>query len=553
MIHIYNQDNTLLCECVFRENTSIEQLVKDTLGKIPEDVYSCRIRNHNLALSDICEDGDKITLYGLSDSYASTVYQTSLCFLYIKAVHDVLGTDIPVRIANTLSSGFLTKLRKVTVSEEDIEKITARMKELVALDLPILCHKVGREELIAFLKKQGHEEQLELVLSSEEVDSAYICQLEEEEQSFYVPMVPSTGYLQSFECVHYKNAIILRYPSARKQGKIPPFEEQPLIYNAFSEATRWDRIMGVHYACDLNDRIKAGGSEDLILMSEALHEKRIAEIAQAIKIQNKRIVLIAGPSSSGKTSFAKRLCIQLRVIGLRPLYLGTDDYFFNDEDSPVLENGEKDWESIRAVDTELFASNMNDLLRGKKVDLPTFDFIQHRKVFGQRITTIDSSQPIVIEGIHGLNPKLTEGIDDNEKFKIYVSPLIQVRIDIYNRIPNSDLRCLRRIIRDHQFRDHSAENTLLRWKSVRDGEEVNIFPYTELADEYFNSCCIYEPAVTKKYAAKLLKQISDDSPAYGEAQRLLNLLKAFVPMEDDSAVPNNSLIREFIGGSVLVH
>ncbi|MDO5439569.1 MAG: hypothetical protein Q4F09_06070, partial [Erysipelotrichaceae bacterium] len=516
-------------------------------------VYSCRIRNHNLALSDVCEDGDEITLYGLSDSYASTVYQTSLCFLYIKAVHDVLGTDIPVRIANTLSSGFLTKVRKVNVSEEDLEKITARMKELVALDLPVLCRKVGREELIAFLKKQGHEEQLQLVLSSEEVDSAYICQLEEEEQSFYVPMVPSTGYLQSFECVRYKNAIILRYPSAHKQGRIPPFEEQPLIYNAFSEATRWDRIMGIHYACDLNDKIKAGGSEDLILMSEALHEKRIAEIAQAIKIQNKRIILIAGPSSSGKTSFAKRLCIQLRVIGLRPLYLGTDDYFFNDEDSPLLENGEKDWESIRAVDTELFTSNMNDLLQGKKVDLPTFDFKLHRKVFGQRITTIDSSQPIVIEGIHGLNPKLTEGIDDNEKFKIYVSPLIQVRIDIYNRIPNSDLRCLRRIIRDHQFRDHSAENTLLHWKSVRDGEEVNIFPYTELADEYFNSCCIYEPAVNKKYAAKLLKQISDDSPAYGEAQRLLNLLKAFVAMEDDSAVPNNSLIREFIGGSVLVH
>ena len=553
MIKIFNKDGTPLCECAFREHTSIEQLVKDAAGAMPENIYSCRIGNHKHGLTDFAEDGDEITLCGMNDPMGSLAYQTSLCFLYIKAVHDILGTDIPVRIANTLNNGLLTKVRKVTVSEEDLQKITARMKELVALDLPIRSRKVGREELIAFLKENERSEQLDLVLSSEEVDSAYIYQLEDEKQSFYFPMVPSTGYLKLFECVRYKNAIILRYPSSRSQGKIPPFEEQPLIYNAFSEATRWDRIMGVHYACDLNNRIRAGGSEDLILMSEALHEKRIAEIAQAIKIKNKRIILIAGPSSSGKTSFAKRLCIQLRVIGLRPLYLGTDDYFHNDDETPLLENGEKDWESIRAVDTELFTSNMNELLLGHKVDLPTFDFKLHRKVFGQRITTIDSSQPIVIEGIHGLNPQLTEGIDDSEKYKIYVSPLIQVRIDIYNRIPNSDLRCLRRIIRDNQFRDHTAEETLLRWKSVRDGEEVNIFPYTELADEYFNSCCIYEPAVNKRYAAKLLKQITDESPAYGEAQRLLQLLKAFVPMEDDSAVPNNSLIREFIGGSVLVH
>ena len=553
MIQICKQDGTLLCECAYRKDASVEQLVKDTLGKMLEHIFSCRVGNHKLALTDTVNDGDRVVLCDLTDPFASVVYQTSLCFLYIKAVHDVLGTDIPVRIANTLNNGLLTKVRKVTVSEEDLQKIVARMKELVALDLPIAHKKVGREELISFLRENGHNDQLDLVLSSEEIDSAYVFQLEEEKQSFFFPLVPSTGYLWLFECVRYKNAVILRYPSSRSLEKIPPFEEQPLIYNAFSEATRWDRIMGVHYACDLNNKIRAGESQDLILMSEALHEKRIAEIAQAIKIQNKRIVLIAGPSSSGKTSFAKRLCIQLRVIGLRPLYLGTDDYFFDEKDTPLLENGEADWESIRAVDTTLFTSNMNDLLQGKKVDLPTFDFKLHRKVFGQRITAIDSSQPIVIEGIHGLNPQLTEGIDDSEKFKIYISPLIQVRIDIYNRIPNSDLRCLRRIIRDNQFRDHTAENTLLRWKSVRDGEEVNIFPYTELADEYFNSCCIYEPAVNKRYATALLKEIKDDSPAYGEAQRLLQLLKAFVPMEDDSAVPNNSLIREFIGGSILVH
>ena len=553
MIKIYDYSEQLLCACPYKKNTSVEQYLKTNLSAVPSLIYACKINNHNYTLTHSPKDGDKVILCDNRDPYAFMSYQISLSFLYIKAVHDVLGADTPVEIANSLSKGLLTKIKKGNITQEVIQEITDRMRALVEQDLPFSRKKMNRERLIAFLKKNNRKEQLELVLGNPDIKKALVYQLEDEREVFYHSLVPSTSYLKYFECIRYKNAVILRFPRVHNRDTIKPFEPQPLIYSAFSEANRWDKIMGIHYASDLNRKINNGGSQDLILMSEALHEKRIAEIAQAIKLGNKRIILIAGPSSSGKTSFAKRLCIQLRVLGLRPLYLGTDDYFFDDEDTPLLENGEKDWESIRAVDIQLFTTNMNDLLNGKKVDLPTFDFKLHRKVFGKRITGIDANQPIVIEGIHGLNPELTKGIDDLEKYKIYISPLIQVNIDSHTRIPNSDLRCLRRIIRDHQFRDHTAENTLLRWSSVRSGEEKNIFPYTELADDYFNSCCLYELAVNKKYAAKLLEKIDDGSPAYGEAQRLLNFLKCFVAIENDSVVPNNSIIREFIGGSVLVH
>ena len=268
--------------------------------------------------------------------------------------------------------------------------------------------------------------------------------------------------------------------------------------------------------------------------------------------RKKRIVLIAGPSSSGKTTFARRLCIQLKVNGLNPLYLGTDDYFVERTNTPLDEYGEHDYENLGAVDIELFNSNMNDLLAGREVDLPEFDFMEGKKTFGKRITKIKQTQPIVIEGIHALNGDLTPYIDDGEKFRIYISPFTQLNIDRHNRIPTTDARMLRRLVRDYQYRGHSAQSTISSWPKVRAGEDKNIFPYNDQADVLFNSVHIYELAVLKKYAEPLLKDIKEDEPEYSEAVRMLKFLRFFRTIEDDSIIVNNSIIREFIGGSIFV-
>ena len=290
----------------------------------------------------------------------------------------------------------------------------------------------------------------------------------------------------------------------------------------------------------------------MILLCEALHEKKIAEMADMITEQRKRIILIAGPSSSGKTTTAKRLCIQLRVNGLEPLYMGTDDYFVERSDTPLDENGKPNYEDIEALDTELFNRNMNDLLSGKVVDMPEFDFLTGEKRFGRRLTSIRSDQPIVIEGIHALNGKLTEFIDDSQKFRIYVSPFTQLNIDSHNRVPTTDARILRRIVRDYKYRNKSAAGNIDQWTQVRAGEDKNIFPFNGEADVVFNTALAYELAVLKKYVETLLEEIDDSQPEYSEAVRLLKLTRFFDSIEDESAIPNNSIIREFIGGSVFV-
>ena len=318
------------------------------------------------------------------------------------------------------------------------------------------------------------------------------------------------------------------------------------------EAKRWQKLLDVIYMPDLNEKVVAGEAKDLILLSEALHEKKIAEMADVITKEKKRIVLIAGPSSSGKTTTAKRLSVQLRVNGLEPLYLGTDDYFVERSQTPRDENGNPNYEGLDALDIELFNSNMNDLLAGKEVDLPEFDFVSGKKMFGKRITSIRKDQPIIIEGIHALNGKLTELIDDDEKYRIYISPFTQLNIDMHNRVPTTDARMLRRMVRDFKYRNRSAAGTIAQWHQVRAGEDKNIFPFNGEADVVFNTVLVYELAILKKYAEPLLQQIGENEPEYDEAQRLLNFIQPFEIIEDESAIPNNSILREFIGGSVFV-
>lgn len=536
----------------YQKGITAEEIAFSLKDRLVHDILSCRINNVNQRLDQPIIENCSLDLLDQSNPYANLVYQASLTLLYIKAIHDVLGPKTRVSINNSLSRGLFTNIHVSSISEEDCRKIAERMQEMVDADEPVYEAVMNREEAIAFLEEKKDNDTKKLFESAPDLNEAYLCTLDNEQLPFYLHLVPSCGYLKRFEIRKYRSGVLLRFPHHRDPANIPVYEEQKILYEAFSEETHWERLCGVNNAYELNQCVRSRKAQDLILLSEALHEKKIAEIADRIHQSGRRIILIAGPSSSGKTSFAKRLCIQLRVIGIHPLYLGTDDYFVNRDDMEVDEKGNRDYESLSAVDTKLFADQMNDLLSGKKVDIPEFDFINGVKIFGRRITSIRHDQLIVIEGIHALNPELSKGIDEKDKFRIYISPLTQLNIDIHHRIPTTDARLFRRLVRDHRTRGRSAATTIHDWPAVRHGEDDNIFPYNSQADAFFNSQCIYELAVLKKYAEPLLSQITPEQPEYAEAQRYLEYLKFFIPLEDEAAIPCNSLIREFIGGSVLV-
>ena len=533
--------------------TSVKEIADDLADRLPYTVIAAKVDNHIEDLDFVLEEPCKVELLDMRTQAANLIYQYSLSLMYLKAVKDVLGDDVRVEIQNSLNKGLYTEIKtKEPVTEEQVQAVENRMREMVDADLPFIKTVVDREEAIRIIKEDGREEKLRLLSENLGIEKVKFYTLDGYRNFFYGLMAPSTGYIKYFQLMKYRRGVLLRFPHPSAPDRIPDYVDEVKLYQAFGEQTRWDALLGVNYVADLNDKIESGEYKELIQLSEALHEKKIAEIADMIKTQKKRLVLIAGPSSSGKTTFARRLCIQLRVNALRPLYMGTDDYFVEREDTPVDEKGEKDFENLDALDIDLFNRNMNDLLAGKKVDLPEFDFMTGHKVFGKRITSIDPSQPIVIEGIHGLNGKLTEFIPDEEKFKIYISPLTQLNIDMHNRIPTTDERMLRRMVRDYLYRGHSAQSTINQWPKVRAGEDRNIFPYNGEDDVLVNSYHVYEISVLKKYAEPLLRKIAPDEEEYAEAVRMLKFLRFFRTIEDDSIIVNNSIIREFIGGSIFV-
>ena len=532
------------------KNTTIAELLQEV--NTEHHIYATLINHKHVHFSECVHDQDVIQLQDIRASYGNTCYQSTLTLLYLKAIHDVMGKNVTVTIANSLSKGLFTVIHAGNVTDDLAKEIEERMHELVEENLEIREEYVDRDTAIELLKDAKDKKSIDLLKTASDLKNVYVIALADEKMMTFVHALPSTSYVPFFEVRRYRNGLLLRFPHPNFPDQIPPYEEQKLLYDAFSEETQWEKLLKVSFASDLNRMIEKNESKDLIMLSEALHEKKIAMIAEQIQSAKKRIILIAGPSSSGKTTFAKRLCIQLKVIGLNPLYLGTDDYFVNRDEMIPDENGKLDFEALEAVDLHLFETQMNALLHGEKVDLPEFDFITGKKVFGKRITSIDASQPIVIEGIHGLNPQLTEGIDDSEKFKIYISPLTQINLDAHHRIPTTDARMLRRMVRDNRTRGRDGAVTISSWPSVRHGEEKYIFPFNKEADVFFNSQCVYELAVLKKYATPLLEKVQPNQAEYAEAQRMLQFLSCFASIDDDSIIANNSIIREFIGGSILV-
>ena len=510
-----------------------------------------RMDNKYVSLMTKITQPCRIELLDIRSHVGRLVYQHGMIMIYLKAIEETMGrTKVEVQYA--LSKGLYTEINDgEEVSDAELAAIEKKMNEIVEKNMSFIKVTADRKSYGMVLDAAGLTEKKRLFEHAKDMKQFVFYSLEGFNNFFYGNMVPSTSYITGFSVRRYRRGVLLALPQERDGSGLRYIDDRKL-YSAFMQTKQWQRLLGVPFVLDLNNKIREGKSKEMIQLSEALHEQNIIELAQRIIKEKKRIILISGPSSSGKTTFARRLCIQLKVNGKNPLYLGTDDYFLNRDETPLDEKGEKDYESLAAVDIALFNSDMNDLLEGKEVDLPTFDFMEGKKVFGERKTKIASDDPIVIEGIHALNGKLTPEIDDIEKFKIYISPLTQLNIDNHNRISITDSRMLRRIVRDHQFRGHSAKATIKSWPSVRAGENKNVFPFNGEADAFINTMHIYEIGVLKKYAMPLLKDIGPDEEEYAEAQRLMQFLEFFQVIEEDHYIVNNSILREFIGGSVFV-
>lgn len=484
----------------------------------------------------------------LTQSDGIRIYQRTLAFVFIRATME-LYREIHVNIRHSLSKGLYCDFdysRKL--SKTDIEKIKVRMQEIINTQEVIHKDNINIDEAKQIFEDLEFKSKAKL-LKYRDHDNINIYTCGWLKNYFYGYMMPNVSYLKYFDLTPYDDGVVLRHPMTSMPSAIPEFEEHPLLADMFRESEAWGDLVKIKNVFELNDEIEAENYKEMMILGEALHEKKVAQIADQITHLDKKIILIAGPSSSGKTTFANRLRIQLMVNGYDPITLSTDDYFVNREFTPLDENGDLDFESIDAVDVEQFNTDLSGLIQGRLVELPTFNFMTGTREYNGRTLKIHEHQPIIIEGIHGLNEKLTAQIAHEHKFKIYISALTQLNIDDHNRIPTTDSRLIRRIVRDSKYRGHDALTTLRIWPSVRRGEERNIFPFQEEADVMFNSALIFELAVLKKHAEPLLNQIKEDQTEYTEAKRLLKFLSYFESIDDDSLVPITSILKEFIGGS----
>ncbi len=479
------------------------------------------------------------------------IYQRALSFLLVTAAYELFpDAQVVIDYSLTLSGLYCEVRNRPALTTREVRQLEARMREIVQADEPIVRCRIPLEEARATFERQGYDDKVRL-LRFRQKDYLPVYKLRGLYDYYYGYMVPSTGYLAKFGLSPCPPGVILLFPRREAPTALPIMREYPRLAGVFREYQEWLDLLHVGDVGGLNEAIKSGRMHEVILVAEALHAQRIAEIAREIAWRRgqARIVLIAGPSSSGKTTLAKRLAIQLIANGVRPLALAIDDYFVDRDDTPRDENGAYDFECLQAVDLDLLNRHMADLLAGKRVCLPRYDFGNGRRGSGAEVQ-ISDDQVILAEGIHGLNPNLLPGLPAERVFRVYVSALTQLNIDHHNRVPTTDTRLLRRIVRDAQYRGYSAQATIQRWDAVTSGERHNIFPYQETADAMFNAALVYELAVLKPLVEPLLAQIEPGTMEYTEARRLLSFLEWILPWPAET-VPDNSLLREFIGGSSL--
>ena len=523
--------------------------------KLPYPVVSAKVNNASQGLKFRVFQNRDVEFMDARQGSGHRVYVRSLCFLLYKATQDVFPGS-KLFIEHTISRGYYCNFKKKSnesLAEGDVELIRNRMQEIVNLDMPFRRTEATNEEAIRVFAERGFSDKVKLLETSGQIYSDYYM-LGDTADYYYGPLVPSAGYLKVFGLEPYHDGMLLRVPDWNDPTRLAEKVDMPKTYSMFAEKTRWDIIMRLSNAGDVNKAILKGHASELIQVSEALQEKKIVQIAEDIERRFHaeedpiRLVLITGPSSSGKTTFCKRLSIQLLACGLRPLSFSTDDYFVNRVDTPKLPNGDYDFDNIEAVDYHLLEDHLTRLMKGERVEIPEYNFSTGKREWNGKKLKLAGDTVLIIEGIHALNPVLTQQIDNSLKYKIYISALTSISLDDHNWIPVHDNRLLRRIIRDYNKGAFTAQETIAQWKNVCEAEDKWIFPYQETADVMFNSALNIEFAVLRTHAEIILSSVPKNCPEYSEAHRLLKFIHYFLPVSDKE-IPPTSIMREFLGGS----
>ena len=541
-------------EVLYPCGTSFLKIAGDFQSEYKDDIVLVLYNNRLRELNKKVEADGTLEFITVANKTGKKAYRRSVTLLMQKAIFNLWGKDgIDVKVKHSLGQGYYCELFRisdrsmVSVSENDITRLKNEMYQLVVADIEIKKENVNTDDAIALFHEMGMEDK-EKLFHYRRSSRVNIYDLDDYKDYFYGFMVPSTGYLRYYDVSLYKDGFMLLFPNENTR-EVAAFNPSEKLFYTLENSRDWGKMLEIDTIGALNDAIAAGKTQQIMLTQEALFEERIGKLAeQIVNTEGRKFIMIAGPSSSGKTTFSHRLSIQLSARGLKPHPFPLDDYYVDRCNCPKDENGEYDLECLEALDVELFNNDMNELLSGKRVNLPIFNFKTGRREYKDKVMQLGPDDVLVIEGIHGLNDKLSYSLPSESKFKIYISALTQLNIDEHNCLPTTDGRMIRRIVRDARTRGTSAKETIAMWDSVRRGEEKNIFPFQEGADVMFNSALIYELAVLKLYAEPLLFAIPKDCPEYLEAKRLLKFLDYFLPMPSDS-ISQNSILREFIGGS----
>ncbi|MDR3285839.1 MAG: nucleoside kinase [Prevotellaceae bacterium] len=532
----------------FPLGTTLIEIYNALKINLPYQLMSAHVNNKSEDLNFQVFRHKTIEFLDVSTPSGFRVYLRSMSIVLAKAVSDLFPDDV-LRIENSVCHGYYCTVngRENKIAPEKIQKIKQKVQDIIKKDIPVIPHEEPTESVIELFRKQGDMDKVYILERLGKPFSKYFS-IDNFFDHYSDVLVPSTGYLSLFDLLEYENGMFLMIPDRLKPNQLAKFENQPKLFDIFNEFSRWNTLLGFDNVGDFNRVNNKDTVFNMIKVAEALHEKKIAQIADMIVKNNSKIVLVSGPSSSGKTTFGKRLSIQLMTSGIKPVAVSMDNYFVDRKHTPLDENGNPDFESLYAVDLELFNKQLTQLLNGEKVKIPTFNFEDGKRCFRGDFLQLSENSVLIIEGIHALNPSITNGVDKEAIFKIYVSALTTISLDNHNWISTTDTRLLRRIVRDNKFRNHTAVDTIKMWQSVRRGEDKWIFPFQEEADVMFNSSLIFEFDVLRKHAEPILENVPQNCEEYAEAHRLLRFLKYFRPIVEKS-IPPTSLLREFLGGS----
>lgn len=539
---------------IFPKGANMFQIAESFGINMPNRVLGALVNNQVREMAYEVYRPKTICFFDMTNHDGMRMYVRGLLFVLYKAVKDIFPEG-KLRVKHSVSNGIYCQIENIShqLTIENVLLIGEQMRLIIKQDIPFTKFEADTNIVSELFTKEGLADKVPLLQIRGQNYSEYF-QLDDCINSFYGAMVPSTGYLAMFDLIKfYDKGMLLLLPNLSNPSEIRQVSEQKRMYEVFQEFIEWNKILEVMTVGDLNSKFVNGRADNLIKISEALHEKKISQIADSIKSKGGvKLVLISGPSSSGKTTFSKRLAIQLMVAGMKPLNLSLDNYFVNREETPKDEKGDYDFESLEALDLKTFNSHLVSLLNGERIELPKFSFEKGARFYDGDFVQMSEENVLIIEGIHGVNPSLTTSITDDKKFKIYVSALTSLNLDSHNRVSTTDNRLIRRIVRDYKYRNYSARDTISRWESVRRGEDMHIFPFQENVDVLFNSALLYELAVLKPFAEPILLQVQPNQPEYCEAARLIRFFSYFKPLQPDE-IPPTSILREFLGGSSFIY